>query len=858
MAISSSDVTSGPYLSNGSTVDFSFSFRVQAYGDVEAEDQVKVVLVAIATGAETVLTRGVSAGQFVVVVNGDQDSSPGGSITTNTVYASGYYIYVRLKPVFTQQTALTSQSGYNGPIHERAFDQFQSQLNDLNDRVRRAPVGSIQVGESFDGQLTGAPEAGQVIVFNEALTGFRSVTNDGASTTVTATGSTTGRLLADRFAEDLSVKDFGAVGDGRIYKGVQITSGTPDLVSTGAAFTADDVGEEIWVELALNGTAPLKTTVAAYVSPTAVTLAANAGATINGATRIVKIGTDDTDAIDDAVAALNANGQNLYFPGGTYLYSGTSGIVLGNGSASAPSTVQNIGLIGEVPSTFDLVSNRVQQGTAIEYFGASVATYMLDVQVARVTIRNLVFNGTRRVQTIWNLKHVFWADINLCGVLYPQGGGIGVRLGAYYDAAGIFVGAGGNVFHQLYVTTAGANDCVALQVGEDAFTAGFDPATTRFDNCYFAVSDDTTATGWTAFNRVPTANTSTCVLLRFTDNISFDGCFCYVSGERRGNGVLVKPPSGSGNAPVFPCQIRMSGCHQVGGIWVDNTDNTWDPDSGDGVVRGLMLVCAHYGDASDPNYDGAAYPPDIAGITGFTDAGEMFGAWDALNDLRQQTPTAYGLALLELADAAALRTAGELGTISTQAANNVAITGGSVTGITDLAIADGGTAAGTARGAAANLGTPRVIYHSAVAVVLTGSTSETLMATIPIAAGEMGPNGYVEIDALWSCTSNGNTKTIRERIAASGSGLTGTIIDSGTPTSVAAQRRLTLISNRNSASSQVSGSTGAAGGTGSISAPSTAAINTANASEIGITAQLADAGDTVTLERVTARLYYAA
>lgn len=44
-----------------------------------------------------------------------------------------------------------------------------------------------------------------------------------------------------------------------------------------------------------------------------------------------------------------------------------------------------------------------------------------------------------------------------------------------------------------------------------------------------------------------------------------------------------------------------------------------------------------------------------------------------------------------------------LGTMSTQAANNVAITGGSITGITDLALADGGTGASTAAGARVNL-----------------------------------------------------------------------------------------------------------------------------------------------------------
>jgi hypothetical protein len=47
---------------------------------------------------------------------------------------------------------------------------------------------------------------------------------------------------------------------------------------------------------------------------------------------------------------------------------------------------------------------------------------------------------------------------------------------------------------------------------------------------------------------------------------------------------------------------------------------------------------------------------------------------------------------------------GGLGTIATQASSNVSITGGSITGITDLAILDGGTGASTAPNARINLG----------------------------------------------------------------------------------------------------------------------------------------------------------
>lgn len=122
---------------------------------------------------------------------------------------------------------------------------------------------------------------------------------------------------------------------------------------------------------------------------------------------------------------------------------------------------------------------------------------------------------------------------------------------------------------------------------------------------------------------------------------------------------------------------------------------------------------------------------------------------------------------LDSANKGAMRTALDLGSIATQNASSVAITGGTITGITDLAVADGGTGASTAEGARSNLGLTKchVTLYPPSTFNSVGSAAgggETNLGVYTIPANTINGNGdWISAIFVFSFASNSNNKRFR-------------------------------------------------------------------------------------------------
>ena len=167
MTINSTTRKTNPLVGNGNTHTYPFAFKVFTDADVvvkKLED---------ATSIETTLTLGLN-NDYIVTLNADQNSNPGGSITlksggNNQNLASGFRIVITSAVEPLQGTDLTNQGGFYPEVINDALDKavilHQQQQEKLDRSISFSltnTIGSLEITENA------ANRANKVLAFDSA------------------------------------------------------------------------------------------------------------------------------------------------------------------------------------------------------------------------------------------------------------------------------------------------------------------------------------------------------------------------------------------------------------------------------------------------------------------------------------------------------------------------------------------------------------------------------------------------------------------------------------------------------------------------------------------------------------------
>lgn len=158
MTVPSTARRAGPFLGNGSTTTFSFTFKTFAAGDLQ-------VLKTSTIGVESVL---VLNSDYSVSLNPDQDVSPGGTITypiSGVALATGEKLTVLSQLAYEQTTDLLGGGSFNARVIEDTFDRSVIQIQQLEERIDRCVVIPASTSASA---LLPTPEPLQVLGWNAA------------------------------------------------------------------------------------------------------------------------------------------------------------------------------------------------------------------------------------------------------------------------------------------------------------------------------------------------------------------------------------------------------------------------------------------------------------------------------------------------------------------------------------------------------------------------------------------------------------------------------------------------------------------------------------------------------------------
>lgn len=136
MTISNASRTAGPFIGDGVTRIFPFSYKVFGRGDL------LVARTVTATSVESIL---VLDADYTVTLNGNQNTSPGGIITLTTALALGTTLASTSNLPIQQSLDLTNNGGFYPAAINDALDRIVITIQQLASKVG---VGALNVGSA--------------------------------------------------------------------------------------------------------------------------------------------------------------------------------------------------------------------------------------------------------------------------------------------------------------------------------------------------------------------------------------------------------------------------------------------------------------------------------------------------------------------------------------------------------------------------------------------------------------------------------------------------------------------------------------------------------------------------------------
>jgi len=228
VSISSTIRKVGPYLTNGSTTEFVFGFKVFQKQDLY------VIKQDVATGSETVLTLYVD---YDVELSEDQNVSPGGKVVISPALSSGYRLTISSDVEILQPTNLTNQGGFYPTVINDSLDKLtiiSQQIKEQVDRGLRFPISDAQ---SLKQELPPAfQRAGKVLSFDEDGEPTTEILVDSVEVAQNAAISA---ASSAELSEDWAIKTDGSVGGTSEYSSKEYAVGVLRRGQTGGGSAKD-------------------------------------------------------------------------------------------------------------------------------------------------------------------------------------------------------------------------------------------------------------------------------------------------------------------------------------------------------------------------------------------------------------------------------------------------------------------------------------------------------------------------------------------------------------------------------------------------------------------------------------------